>query len=132
MRQILPYLDARHEQLRFLLLHPFVDRVHIVAIDFNLLHHGERDGVFERAKLADLGVSAGLLTAKLITREAEDREAAAVVLLVQLLEARILARKAALGRDIDDEDDAPLERAHVVWLPRRRVDLFDTREIEAR
>ncbi len=97
--------------------------MHIVAINFNLLHHGERDGILERAKLADLGVSAGLLTAELITRKGENREAATVVLLVELLEARVLARKAALGRDIDDEDDASLERGHVEWLPGRRVDL---------
>jgi hypothetical protein len=39
-----------------------------------------------------------------------------------------LARKAALGRDIDDEDDAPFERGHIERLPRRRVDLDGGRE----
>ena len=102
--------------------------MHIVAIDLDLLHYGKRDGVLERAKLADLGVRARLLSAKLVAREGEDREAARTILLVELFETRVLARKAALGRDIDDEHDAPFERGHIERLPRRRVDLDGGRE----
>ena len=61
------------------------------------------------AECADLGFRARLLRAKLVAGEAQNLEAPLPVSAIELFEARVLRRKSALARDIDDEQDLILE-----------------------
>lgn len=105
-------LDALEaHDARLLPLHPLVERVRVVAVHFGLAKDGEGDAVVDLAEVLDLVVGAGLLRAELIARESEDGEVVAVAcaqVLVQLLEALVLRRQAALRRRIDDKDDLAL------------------------
>src|SRR5262245_7316459 len=65
----------------------------------------EGDAVVALAERLDLLRRPRLLTAELVAREAEDREALARQLVVQLLESAVLWREAALAGDVDHQRD---------------------------
>lgn len=68
--------------------------------------HWEADAVVDLAEALDLVVGPGLLGPELVAREAEDLEVLRVLgldVLVELLEAGVLGREAALGGRVDDE-----------------------------
>jgi hypothetical protein len=83
-----------------------VHRVPPRPIDLDLLQHREAHPVAGRAELRDLIGGAGLLAAELVAGEADDREPAVAVRLVQPLQPLVLRREAALGRDVDHEQGA--------------------------
>lgn len=56
--------------------------------------------------------SATYLASELVARESEDDQTLVFVLLVELLKTSILLREAALGGNIDDEDDLAFKLAH--------------------
>ncbi len=83
-----------------------------VAVDRRLLgarlrhelrEHREGHAVVLLAEARDLVGRSGLLAAEVVAREAQDHEALVLELVVELLEARILRREAALARDVHDE-----------------------------
>ena len=82
-----------------------VERVLVGAGDGDLGEDGEGDGVVDGAEFGDFLVGAGLLLAEVVGGEAEDDEAAVFVLLVEGFEAGVLRGEAALGGDVDDEED---------------------------
>jgi hypothetical protein len=66
-------LDPRQaHDPRFALLHPFVDRFGLVAIDISFAEDGEGDAVIDLAEGLDFVVAAGVLGAELVAREADD------------------------------------------------------------
>ena len=81
-----------------------VERVAPVAVHLDLLGQRERDAVGGGAERGDLLGAARLLSAELVARHAEDREALVGVLLVHLLEALVLGREAALRGHVHDEE----------------------------
>ncbi len=83
-----------------------VERVLGRAGDGDLGEEGEGDGVFGGAEGGDLGVGAGLLAGEVVGREAEDDEAAVLVLLIEGFEGGVLRGEAALGGDVDEQKDA--------------------------
>lgn len=101
-------LDAK--QTGLLLGEPLEERVGAFAVDVDLLHDGEGHAVVDLAEVLDVVVGAGLLAAELVAGEAEDLEVRVLGgdVLVELLEALVLRGEAALGRRVDDEDDAVL------------------------
>jgi hypothetical protein len=60
------------------LLHPFVHGLDVVAVDFGLAQHGERDAVVDLAEGLDFVVGAGILAAELVAWEADDFEVGVV------------------------------------------------------
>src|SRR5205807_907201 len=62
-----------------------------------------------------------LLTAELVAREAEDREALVRELRVERLEARVLGRVSTLARHVDDERDLALVLGESLRLALERV-----------
>jgi hypothetical protein len=74
-------------------------------LGLHLLEHRKRDAVAGTAELFDLARIARLLRAKIIGREAQDYKTLIFVILPQLLEARVLGRKAALGRRVYHQHD---------------------------
>lgn len=99
-------LDPLHAQeARLLVLEPLEHGLGLVAVDVDLAHDGEGDAVVELAEALDLVVGGGLLAGELVAGEAEDDELVGVGLveaLVQLLQAGVLGREAALGGGVDD------------------------------
>ena len=75
------------------------------------------------AELADLLRGPRLLAHELVAREPEHLEALVGVLVVQLLEALVLRREAALGGDVHDEERLALVLGQVGGLALERVDL---------
>ena len=69
-----------------------------------------------RAEVADLRRAAGLLASEVVGREAEQDEALALVVFVELLEALVLRREAALGRHVDHQH-------HLALVGRERLRL---------
>ena len=89
--------------------------------------HWESHAELGGAELLNIGVAAWLLTRKVIRREAEDRKSCAAEFLLQCFETLVLGCQAALGRDIDHEQD--LAR---VFLQRSAgaIDSFDRDFVE--
>src|SRR2546425_3469059 len=89
------------------------------------------------AESLDFGVRARLLLSKIVGREGQDLEALILVFLVERLEAGVLLlSKPALARHVDEQEDFPLVRGEVHFLPvnvlqleaeGRRCALFTTR-----
>src|SRR5215207_3945766 len=73
-----------------------VDFVAARSVDFDLLGDRERDAVVRRAELLDLLGAARLLTAELVARKSDHREALRSVLLLQCFERGVLRRVSAL------------------------------------
>lgn len=100
-------LDALEaHEAGLLVLEPAEDGAGRVAVDVDLLQDGEGDAVVDLAEALDVVVGAGLLGAELVAREAQDDKVVAVLgphVLVQLLQARVLRREAALGRRVDHQ-----------------------------
>ena len=82
-----------------------VERMGIGAGDGDLLEHGEVDGVGSGAEVIDLLVGAGFLRAEVVGREAEDDEASVFEAGVESFEGFVLWGEAALGGDVDDEEN---------------------------
>src|SRR4051794_35628638 len=99
-----------------------VERVATVAVHLDLLGHREGDAVRRRAERLDLVRGAGLLLAELVAGDAEHAEPAVLVLLVDLLEARVLRREPALRGDVHEEDGLVLVVVEVDGAPVQRVD----------
>jgi hypothetical protein len=99
------------------------------AVDVDLREHREGDAVIELAELLDLLLAAWLLAAELVAREAEHLEALAVQLAVELLEALVLRREAALACRVDDQEHLALVARE---LDRLAVDVVDGDVVEAR
>jgi len=90
--------------------------VGVVAVHVDLGEHGERDAVVLLAEGRDLVLGARLLVAELVAREAEDGEALAGVLVVQLLQAFVLRGETALAGRVHDQDDVADVGAEVLVL----------------
>src|SRR5690348_18432392 len=73
------------------------------TIDLDLGEQGKAHGIIAAGELQELRLIARLLVAELIAREAEHAEAARPMFSIQRLETGVLRRKAALTRDIDDQ-----------------------------
>lgn len=72
-------LDAlQTHEAGLLLLHPLVDRLGLVAVDFGLAEDLVGDLVADDAEVLDLFVGAGVLTAELVAGEGEDLEVVGV------------------------------------------------------
>src|SRR4051794_6482747 len=99
-----------------------VERVATVAVHLDLLGHREGDAVRRRAERLDLVRGAGLLLAELVAGDAEHAEPAVLVLLVDLLEARVLRREPTLRRDVHEEDGLVLVVVEVGRAPVQRLD----------
>lgn len=56
------------------------------------------------------------LSSKLVAGEADDDKAAVLVLGIELLKTGVLGGEAALGGDVDDEDDLVLKSLHADLL----------------
>ena len=56
------------------------------------------------------------LSSKLVAREADDDKATVLVLGIELLKTSVLGSEAALGGDVDDEDDLVLKGLHANLL----------------
>ena len=89
------------------------ERVRVVAVDVDLGEQRERDAEVALAEALDLGLVPGLLVAELVAREAEHGEALVGVLVLQLLQALVLRREAALRGGVDDEHHLPVVRREV-------------------
>ena len=70
----------------------------------------EREGDVERAaaELFDFLIGAGFLATEVVAREAEDNQALVFVFSIDGFQRFVLACVAALGGDIDDEEDFAL------------------------
>ena len=66
---------------------------------------GEGDGIVGGAEFGDLLIGAGLLAGEVIGGEAQNDEAAILVLLVESFKRGVLHGEAALGGDVHDEED---------------------------
>ena len=75
------------------------------AVDVDFFEHGEADAVGAGAEFHDFGGGAGFLGAELVAGEAADDEALALVLHIKGFEGFVLGGEAAVGGDVDDEDD---------------------------
>ena len=104
------------ERAGLLVLEPHVERMGVVAVDVDLGEHRERDAVVLLAERADLLLGAGLLVAELVAREAEHHQPLVGVVVVQLLQALVLRRQAALAGGVDHEDDVADVGAEVLVL----------------
>ncbi len=82
-----------------------VEGVGVGAGDGDLGEHGEVDGEGGAAEGLDLLVGAGLLGAEVVGGEAADDEAGVFEAGVELFEGVVLRGEAALGGDVDDEED---------------------------
>ena len=80
----------------------------IVTLDRDLGKHRERDMIFRRAKLLDLGFGPGFLCAEIVGREAEHVKSLVLVLCIRRLQSFVLRRVAAFARDIYDQQDIAL------------------------
>ena len=56
------------------------------------------------------------LSTKLVAGESNDNKALVLVILVELLKTSVLLGEAALGGDVDDEDDLAVELLHGDFL----------------
>ena len=101
-----------------------VDRVLIIAVDVDLLHHRERHAVGGGAEGLDLLGAARLLAAELVAREPDDGEAAIGVLLVQCFEPGVLRGESALRRDVHGEDRLAVEGGEAGGVAGEGVDRF--------
>src|SRR5579863_7327567 len=79
------------------------------SVDLDLLKHGKADAVVLFAEGADLLGAAGLLSAELIAGKAEHLEAAVLIGAVNIFEAGVLGRIAALAGGVHNEQDAAPE-----------------------
>src|SRR3984957_1629723 len=95
-----------------------VNRAAVVAVDVDLLHEREGHAIGSRAELRDLLGGAGLLPHELVAGEADDRETAVAVGLLQALETLVLGGEPALGRNVDEQ-----QRLALVLAQRRVVAL---------
>jgi len=80
-----------------------VERGLALALDHGLRHQRELHAEAHLAELGDLGVRARLLRAELVGREANHRQALVGVSLVELLQAVVLRRQAALRGGVDQQ-----------------------------
>src|SRR5262249_30426305 len=110
-----------------------VDRVALVAVDVDLLHHREGDAVGRAAEGLDLLGGAGLLVTELVAREADHLEAARLVLLLERLEGGVLRGEAALGGDVHEQERLALLGGERGGRALQRVDRggADRREVGA-
>ena len=110
-----------------------VDGRLLLAVDVNLVHHGELSVELVLSELLDAGADLGFLSTELVAREGDDGKALLGELRLELLKSLVLRRKSALGGDVDEEGDLALEDgkgggfaidvvdgvlvdAHVLWL----------------
>ena len=86
-----------------------VERGLVGALDGDLGHHGEGYVVFFAAEGLDLGVGAGLLIGEVVGGDADDDEAAVLVLFVDRFEGLVLRGVAATAGYVDQEEDLAVE-----------------------
>src|SRR6266850_4502977 len=91
---------TRAVRLRRLAGEPRVERRAAGAVHVDLREHRKAHAVGRGAERLHVGVAARLLTAELVARESEHREAAALLLRVQRLEPLIVRGEAALRGDV--------------------------------
>lgn len=94
----IPLNPLQTHQAGLLFLHPLEQRLRIIPIDLRLAHNGKRDAVVDLAERLDVVIGPGLLTAELVTREAEYREVCGVLFFdgfVELFEPFVLRGEAA-------------------------------------
>lgn len=87
---------------------PGVEGMLLWAFDVEFLKEGEADAVFAGAEGLDLFQGSRLLAAEVVAWEAEDDEALVLVFVVEGLKGGVLLGEAALGGDVDDEDNLAL------------------------
>src|SRR6185369_13891289 len=78
------------------------------AFHMQFVKEWKGDVVLAGTKLLDLLVGARLLGPEIIARKPEHVETFALVLLMNLLESVVLRREAAMGSDVDDQQDLAL------------------------
>lgn len=110
-------LDGIGETSRTLFFQILVNFMRPFAIHINLLRNREFIRIAANERTHFLG-GAGLLLAELVTGEKEDREAAGLVAVGQVHELLVVgAGQAALGGDVDGENDAAAELVAKVDIP---------------
>src|SRR6516225_7195416 len=86
------------------------------SLHIELGEHRKRDAVFGAAELLDLLGGAGLLAEELIAWEAEHRETAVRIALVERFQTRVLRSEPAARRDVYRENDAARIDRQAFWL----------------
>jgi hypothetical protein len=84
------------------------------------VEHREVGVVLRRRKLENLGIRAGFLCTELVAREGKDVEALGTVFVLKRTQTCVLAGKASIAGNVDDEQRLALVLAKVDLLARDR------------
>lgn len=113
-----PLNELHSEESRFLVLEPLVHGIGVVAVDLGLTQDWEGHAIVELAEVLNVIVGAGFLAAELVAREANDLEVGVLGAdgLVELLETLVLRGEAALGGDVNYQDNFALVLVEWEWF----------------
>jgi len=104
-----PLYFASDLRIRGLVGEELVERCLVTTFYGNFRHDRKSDVVLRGTKRFDFLVRTGLLAAEIVRRDSDDHQAPIFIFFVDFFERRVLGRKPAAARDVDQQQDLTLE-----------------------